>query len=48
MVDMFGNLEKVIFKIIGGFDESYPRLQDVALHSNALKFHNVNYWFSQS
>ena len=29
---------KVIFKIIGGFDESYPRLQDVALHSNALKF----------
>lgn len=35
--------KKSFLKIIGGFDESYPRLQDVALHSNALKFHNVNY-----
>lgn len=35
--------KKSFLKKIGGFDESYPRLQDVALHTKALKFHNVNY-----
>ena len=35
--------KKSFLKKIGGFDESYPRLQDVALHTKALKFHNVHY-----
>ena len=35
--------KKSFLKKIGGFDESYPRLQDVALHTKALKFPNVNY-----
>ena len=35
--------KKSFLKKIGGFDETYPRLQDVALHTKALIFHNVNY-----
>lgn len=35
--------EKKHLKSIGGFNESYKRLQDVELHTRALLNHNLNY-----
>jgi hypothetical protein len=36
-------MENIIFKKIGGFDESYPHLQDVEMHTRGLLEPNVKY-----